>query len=187
MAGYWDPDSFQFFNPIASLKLPCQRCWMVGHLLFKLMLNWNPKTWLYNLRSRWSGPLVLNYLFFLENHLWAGNCPLPSFLWRLQNCSFTVTFTYFVHTSHSLLQILKCRKPYTLPVVTRFQIIFSKLCWQKTIDGFKEHEILVKYALVYCIDLRCRRRHLTFRHKTTTTLFLVKWAYLVLGPPKAAG
>ena len=24
----------------------------------------------------------------------------------------------------------------------------KKLCWQKTIDGFKEHEILVKYALV---------------------------------------
>ena len=63
-----------------------------------------------------------------------------------QNCSFTVTFTYFVHTFHSVLQILMCRKPYTWPVVTRFQI-YQNYVDRKTIDGFKEHEILVKYAL----------------------------------------
>ena len=40
-----------------------------------------------------------------------------------------------------------CRKPYTWPVVTRFQI-YQNYVDRKTIDGFKEHEILVKYALV---------------------------------------
>ena len=70
-----------------------------------------------------------------------------------QNCSFTVTFTYFVYTSHSVLQILKCRKPYTWPVVTRFQI-YQNHVDRKTIDGFKEHEILVKYAPVYSIELK---------------------------------
>ena len=39
-----------------------------------------------------------------------------------------------------------CRKPYTWPVVTRFQI-YQNYVDRNTIDGFKEHEILVKYAL----------------------------------------
>ena len=56
----------------------------------------------------------------------------------------------------------------------------KKLCWQKTIDGFKEHEILVKYALVELKKPEAASNISPQNH--ATTLFLVKWAYLVLDP-----